>query len=136
MRVYIGAAIDNAGGPRVNFELLTKVVLDAIPDAVVYNPFSAFSNASSKLQDLCSFVVEINEKALTEADLAVFLWNDAPSFGLPIEIQHCKDTAKPFAVWYRSEKTPGIYLMHGLHETGFLSKEESEIKAWLVNTST
>lgn len=117
--VYIGAAIDQANGsPDDQYNELKKIVTEALGDEnfVGYSPLHAFFGADkTRSRKTNQFVVRVNEEALLCADLAVFVWSDSPSFGVPLEITHCKEYKIPFVIWDRStKKLPGIYLQHSV----------------------
>jgi len=115
MIVYIGAAIDAVSVPPAEqFQELGNIVVEALgKDVVIFNPFGAFLNANliTDPEDL-QFVVETNFASLDASDIAVFIFSDSCSFGVPLEIYHCSSNGKPFVVWYKSTKNPGIYLRH------------------------
>jgi hypothetical protein len=120
MNVYIGGPIDQARSdctPQEQFAEIARLVVNGLgPDTVVFNPFSAFINAggAESVEDLW-YIININDLALKEADLAVFVWNGSPSFGMPIEIIRRIEYSKPYIVWNRSGKRSGVYLRHRLH---------------------
>jgi len=116
MRIYLGAPIDCADDPGANYRELSELALSVFPDAVLYNPFTAFINAKAAASDVAAvrYVVELNEKALECSDLALFIWNDTPSFGVPLEIQFCATNNKDCMVLYKSVKDPGLYFLNAL----------------------
>lgn len=133
--VYIGAAIDQAiAPPEEQYGLLKKLVVEALGDGnfVGYSPFNAFFGAeSTRSQRTNAFITEVNTEALWNADLAVFIWSDSPSFGVPIEIATCVEHKIPFVVWDRSsKKVPSIYLMDAIEKgvNSSIARNEPEVR--------
>jgi hypothetical protein len=58
----------------------------------------------------CEFVVQVNTAALLAADLAVFIIDDSPTFGVPIEINQAVESGISVVVWWKASKSPGLYL--------------------------
>lgn len=120
MKVYIGAAIDAAiQDPVELFKELSDLVLEAVPDCIIYNPLLAFVNAKSGLtrNENIGLVKAANWAAIEASDLGVFIWNDSPSFGVPIEIVTFVDAGKHIVVWDKSSKGAGLYLIEALRPT-------------------
>lgn len=121
MRIYIGSAIDmSLGSPEQQFNELANMVIEALGSSViVYNPLTAFANAHkiTEHSDL-EFVIHMNNEAITNCDAGVFAWTDSPSFGVPIEIEKFSLDKKPFIVWLRGTKSPGLYLRNAVHRNG------------------
>lgn len=113
MRVYIGAAIDASGNPGQRYKDLVQLVTEALPeDVVIFNPFTAYANVSQcdRTTTDSEYIKEINDFALDNADLGVFIWSDDPSFGVPLEIHRRVAKQQHCIVWYRSQKKMGVYL--------------------------
>lgn len=123
MRVYVGCPIDQCGqNPLESMSRLIDLVNGAAAvlsspasPPIIYNPLSAWSNAhlAEDAEDL-DFVYGVNQKALLDADLGVFLWNGSPSFGIPVEIA----AAKRALVVNTSGKMPGLYLKRAVLSKG------------------
>lgn len=114
MKVYAGAAIDTAlGNPADQFSELMQLVQEAFGEksVIIYNPFGAF-NGNKNITDLkdIKYLIHVNEEALLASDLAVFIWSDSPSYGVPAEIEYCYQNNKAFIVWNRSSKPAGLYM--------------------------
>lgn len=130
--IYLGSAIDNEQNPFANFSALSELALKVYPEAVLYSPLEAFKNAQhAKTRDAYRFVIEINMMALERADLALFLWTNTPSFGMPQEIAYCAQQEKPFAVLWKADRSPGIYLKHCLHPRSMWTPEAETLVEWL-----
>lgn len=123
MKIYIGAAIDAAkSDPTTTFENLAKLCINFFPKGIVFNPFTAYRNAANfDVTDAgtSAYVESINYHALEQSDLAVFLVEDSPSFGVPLEIAHREKQQKPCLVFYNSSKKPGIYLVNSIRRNKF-----------------
>ena len=128
--VYVGAAIDSSrGSPAQQFEELCNAVLEGLgQNGVIYNPLTAFVNAhKTRTENTNAYVVKVNMEALLAADLAVFSWTDTPSFGVPLEIdQRCR-AAKPFVIWDRSSKGPGIYMEYAASIHGRIVRTRADL---------
>ena len=114
MFVYIGFPIDSSSdSPTNNFRLLVNAVLEVMPESVFYNPFSAFYNVKPSQDHVSSLqkVEKINNYAIHNSNLAVFLWNGTPSFGIPLEIKYCYDNSIPFIVYNSSGKN-SVYMLN------------------------
>jgi hypothetical protein len=123
MKIYVGAAIDSARhDPTEGYEKLSAFCTALYPKGIVYNPFGAFRNVVNFDEAdyaTAQFVESINMHALSLADLAVFLVEDTPSFGVPIEIAHRSRLQKPCLVLYNATKRPGIYLTTSISRNKF-----------------
>ena len=133
--VYLGGAIDFADEKSLNLfqEISNEIVATLGPDVVIFNPLSAFNNAnksSSPRDD--EFVVAINKLALIQADLAVFIWSGALTFGVPIEIYKRVEAGGPILVINTSGRSPGIYMRHFLSQVdGRITSTKTELCAAL-----
>lgn len=113
--IYLGGAIDFADEKSLN---LFKEISDAIvstlgKNVVIFNPLSAFNNANkSSFPHDDEYVVAINKLALIRADLAVFIWSGALTFGVPIEVFKRVQSGGPVLVYNTSGRSPGIYMRH------------------------
>lgn len=122
MHIYLGGAIDHADDKARN---LFNEVADALVSAlgkktVIFNPFSAFINANACADPaLDAYVININNTALYAAEMAIFIWSHAQSFGVPLEIASRAKAKKPFMVLNVSGKTPGIYMRDTVINSGF-----------------
>jgi hypothetical protein len=113
--VYMGAAIDSSNeNPAIQFNTLCEMVMEASGGkAVIFNPFTAFFNAGpTRSKRTNEYVVGVNGEALMSADLAVFMWSEQPTFGVPIEISNRVNAQGHCIVWNVGGKGPGIYLDH------------------------
>jgi hypothetical protein len=138
MLIYLGAPIDCADDPGANFRELSELALSVFPDAVLYDPFSAFINAKAAAGDAKAVrhVVDLNERALKNSDLALFVWNDTPSFGVPLEIQFCTANNKDCMVLYKSVKDPGLYFLNALSQNcaeSRYSRSKDELLEYLTD---
>ena len=135
MQVYIGSAIDTSfGSPEEQFKELSDLVINTLGDSVVlYNPLTAFGNAHRAVDvaDL-EFVVAINTAAINRCQAGVFIWTDSPSYGVPVEIENFSQSMKPFVVWNRASKSPGLYLRYATKRFGLgriTSSREETVEA-------
>lgn len=122
MNFYIGFAIDQANTPPQDiFNEWTSTIEKVINDhyasrtpinMLFFNPFSAYRGAKglTRKEDI-AYLVKVNDLALMEADYAVFLWQDSPSFGVPYEILQRLQKGGVL-VHNVSKKSPGLYLQH------------------------
>ena len=121
MRIYLGGAIDLAD-PKAHslFEEVSTALVSALHgNAVIFNPFKAFVNANKTVEATHdSYVTAINHLALIESDWAVFIWSNAQSFGVPIEIDRRVQEKKPLIVINLSGKAPGIYMRSAVIHSG------------------
>lgn len=119
-KIYVGAPIDTAGGkdPAETFKLLSMAIFDGLgKQCVIYNPFLAFLNVSSESQERdLSMIASVNEVALASANVGVFEWNGAPSFGVPLEINWCVENDVACYVYNSTGKPLGAYLRHLAYE--------------------
>ena len=131
MIVYIGSAIDmSLGSPHDQFAELGQAVVEGYKDksVIVYNPLTAFINAAkiTEAHDR-DFLINMNNAAIDGCDLAVFAWTNSPSYGVPLEIERCKSTLKPYVIWNRAGRSLGIYLQQTISNSAAKvvnSKEE------------
>lgn len=135
MRIYIGSAIDTSlGSPEEQFKELSNLVATTLGDSVViYNPLTAFGNAHkiTEQEDL-EFVVKMNTSAVERCQAGVFVWTDSPSYGVPLEIENFSSSMKPFIVWNKGSKKPGLYLRYAMGKYGLgrvTSSEEETAEA-------
>lgn len=129
MTFYVGFAIDQANTPpqkifeewTTAFEIIInehykadKLGNSEVP-MVFFNPFAAYKGAKGlkKVEDI-AYIVKINDLALMEADFAIFLWQDSPSFGVPYEILKRLEKGN-ILVHNTSGKSAGLYLQHHLN---------------------
>ncbi len=138
--VYIGAAIDQANGsPFEQYDDLKKIVDEALGmgQYVGYSPLHAFFGAEKTRSPYTNkFIARINEEALAMATVAVFVWSDSPSFGVPIEIAHCEKEGIPFVIWDRStKKTPSVYMQKSVEasDMAFMADSREEVIKQLRN---
>lgn len=121
LSVYIGAAIDQSlGSADAQYNELKELIKEALGGSnfVGYSPYNAFFGAeSTRTANTNRFLVDVNLEALLNSDIAVFIWSDSPSFGVPAEILHCNQHNIPFVVWNKSTKPTGIYLQHAISES-------------------
>lgn len=117
---YIGAAIDSSGDdPTINFKELISVITEVDPSAVIFNPLTAYVGAGGvSSKNATDFVKSINDFSIRHCDFAVFIWDKNPSFGVPMEISLCASEGIKFAVWNKSGKKAGIYLLNTVESLG------------------
>src|SRR6185369_7411549 len=109
--IYIGAPIDTAlGDVSAPFQKIISILDATLARYVVFNPLTTYNNATKANLVSGSYLVDVNMYALERAELAVFLVNDSPSVGLPIEIYKSKKDNKKFIVLYDASRDPGVYL--------------------------
>jgi hypothetical protein len=114
LRVYLGAPIDTTHSfPAQNFTDLLKICNDAVKEfnreIVAYNPLTAFGCTSRTVHD-AKYVVDVNTNALINSDVGLFVVDDNPSFGVPVEIFMAAERRLEVIVWWRSAKSVGLYL--------------------------
>lgn len=144
-KVYLGAPIDqHSSDPGVNFKVLADVALRAFDGQplVMFNPFTAYMNAGGpRNSQTIDYVVGTNMEALSESSLAVFMWDNQPTFGVVVEIVHCADKGIPFIILNKSGKKPGIYMEYVVSDPKIscivdsTEQLESKIKKFITSGS-
>lgn len=139
MVVYIGAAIDQANGnPEEQYRDLKAIVDEALGagNYVGYSPLHAFFGAEKTRSPYTNkFIADMNNQALVHATVAVFVWSDSPSFGVPLEINYCEKENIPFVIWDRStKKTPSIYMQKSIEASSmaFMADSREEVVKQLI----
>lgn len=112
MRIYLGCPIDKSENPQKNYDEMTEVVLKAIPDALIFNPFSAYRNVNLEDPKCHDYLIHVNREALINSDLAVFMVDKTTSFGIPIELYLCATNSINSIVWHKPEGLIGAYENH------------------------
>jgi len=108
MSFYLGSSIDLN---KSNSEMLSKICDVLGKYGTVFRPDLAFSSCSPT-NHKNKFIVDINEKALSESDIGVFFWDlKNPSVGVPIELSMFKGTKILFCDNYKSI-TNSVYIKH------------------------
>lgn len=136
MFAYIGSAIDqNEESPEQQFVELANIIDSLDYNVVVFNPLKSYHFASkADSQKTYETIKQINDTAIDNADFALFVWNGASTYGVPLEIERCKNRHIPFVIWNKSPLAPGIYLKRGATNI-CNSKEEviSKLKYLVLN---
>jgi hypothetical protein len=119
MRVYIGAAIDNASTDP--FQRMTDILVETFPACIVYNPRAAFTVSPGAVASPsgadCAFLRATNMTALTSSDMALFEIGSSFSYGVVQELSYCIDRGIPFVVYFSNDKKPGFMMHFDLHRT-------------------
>lgn len=116
MRVYVGLPIDTSRpehSPAEQIQEVTDLIVAALGnEVVIFNPLQAYCNVGPHTKNVWDmhYVVDVNREALIHADLAVFVWNGSPSYGIVYEMEEFQKLGRPFAVWNRTGRGLGLYL--------------------------
>jgi hypothetical protein len=139
MIIYLACPIDTSRpeiSPQEQYKELADLVLEGFKDrsVVLFNPLTAFVNAhrTTDTKDW-GFIIETNMQSLKNADLVVAIWNGSPSYGVPIELNECVKSLKPFVVWNRSGKALGLYLKYGIAVCGHEVTSAEDLVFYLQN---
>lgn len=122
MLVYIGAPIDRSSDFRKHFDELRALVIEARPNAAIFDPSSAFVNAlpGKNSYSVAPLIALINNAALDAADVAVFMLNSQPTYGTILEIERALHRDRPCAIWAPNSPSPSFYLAKAmLSRTGY-----------------
>lgn len=115
MKVYIGCPIDNSRpehSPGETFQSVAAQVVEGFSqECTIFNPYAAFANSgrSTNHFDL-AFVANINQFALDNCNMGVFVWNGSPSYGTPLEIERCANSGRLTLVLNLTGRPLGLYM--------------------------
>jgi hypothetical protein len=129
MRVYLGAAIDTSkSDPAINFTSMTRALENYVAtNFAVYNPNQAFSVYNNESVEGANFVVKVNTEALLASDLAFFVVDDNPSFGVPVEIWMAAERRIETIVWWKASKKPGLYLQSLVNNRFHICESDADL---------